>query len=164
VTSYDVQVAITSQEGKVNRVKLSLGLVMPILCLQLVACGPTTASPTAETKPAKVEHLDGAEPTRVTLTDEAARRIDLRVATVGHEMVGGAPRVVIPYSAIVYDTSGKTWTYINPTPLTFVRHAVSVDHIDGDKAILAENLTADTTVVTVGAEELLGTESEFEEE
>jgi hypothetical protein len=147
----------------VIRVNLLLALAAPVLCLQLVACGPATAVTTAEAKPATVEHLEGAEPTRVTLTNEAAKRIDLQIATVGNEVVGGAPHAVIPYSAVVYDTNGKTWTYVNPAPLTFVRHAISVDHIEGDKVILAGGLAADTAVVTRGAEELFGTESEFDE-
>jgi hypothetical protein len=65
---------------------------------------------------------------------------------------------------VLYDTEGKTWTYTNPEPLVFVRHLVTIDHIDGDKAFLADGPPAGTKVVTVGAAELYGSEFEFEEE
>jgi hypothetical protein len=147
-----------------KRLNLLLVLAVPVLSLQLVGCGQPRQATAAEAKPATVEHLAGAEPSRVTLTDEAAKRIDLQTATVAIETIGGSPREVIPYSAIVYDTGGKTWAYISPSPLTYVRHAIAVDHIEGDKAILSENLPANVSVVTVGTEELFGSESEFEEE
>jgi len=76
----------------------------------------------------------------------------------------GAQQKVVPYSAIVYDTQGNTWVYTSPEALTFVRSPVTVDYIDGDKAILLEGPPVDTAVVTVGAEELYGAEFEFEEE
>jgi hypothetical protein len=64
----------------------------------------------------------------------------------------------------VYDSEGKTWTYINPQPLVFVRHPITVDSIKGDQAILSDGPDSGTAVVTVGAEELFGSETEFAEE
>jgi len=148
----------------VKRLNLLLVLAVPVLCLQLAGCRQASPSPAPEEKPATVEHLQCAEPEKVTLTDEAAKRIDVQTAIVTTETIGGVQREVIPYSAIVYDTTGKTWTYLNPSLLTYVRHAIAVDHIEGDKAVLSENLPADASVVTVGTEELFGSESEFEEE
>jgi hypothetical protein len=68
---------------------------------------------------------------------------------------------VIPYSALVYDPHGVTWTYTNPEPLTFVRHCVEVEFIEGDRAVLRTGPPTGTVVVTVGAALLLGIEQKF---
>ena len=135
-------------------------------CLPLAACKQTseTAAAAEDAGPAKVEHLDGAEPTRVTLTEEAAKRLDIQTAAIREMEVGGAQRKVIPYAAVLYDTEGNTWTYSSPEPLVFVRHKITVDRIEGEMAVLSEGPAAGTAVVTVGAQELYGSELEFEEE
>lgn len=69
-----------------------------------------------------------------------------------------APRKVVPYSAVLFDLSGATWTYTQVVSLTFVRQRVSVDYVEGDLAILSEGPVAGTEVVIVGATELFGTE------
>ena len=143
------------------------GWLVVLVCfvsVQLMACSSTPALAIAEAKPVSVEHLAGAEPTRLTLTEEAAKRLDLQTATAGDVTIDGTKRVVIPYAAIIYDTQGNTWTYTNPLPLTFLRRPITVERIDGDQAILAGDLAAGTLVVIVGAEELFGSESEFQEE
>ena len=71
---------------------------------------------------------------------------------------GAGMRRVVPTSSVLYDAKGKTWVYTNPEPLVFVRHAISVDHVDGDRVVLSDGPLPGTAVVTVGAAELLGTE------
>ena len=71
---------------------------------------------------------------------------------------GAGTRRVVPNSAVIYDPKGQTWVYINPEPLVFVRHAVTVDYVDGDRVVLSDGPAPGTMVVTVGAAELLGTE------
>jgi hypothetical protein len=140
-------------------------MALLVACMPLTGCKQSQEAVAAEEGgPAKVEHLDGAEPTRVTLTEDAAKRLDLQTAAARDLQVRGAMRNVIPYSAILYDTEGNTWTYTSPEPLVFVRHSIKVDFIDGEMAVLSEGLPAGTSVVTVGAEELYGSELEFEEE
>jgi hypothetical protein len=74
-------------------------------------------------------------------------------------LLGAAtPRKVVPYSAVLFDLSGATWTYTQVGSLTFVRQRVSIDYIEGDLAILTEGPAAGTEVVIVGATELFGTE------
>ena len=73
-------------------------------------------------------------------------------------LAGAGTRKVVPHAAVLYDAKGKTWVYTNPEPLVFVRHAVSVDYIDGDRVVLSDGPAPGTAVVTVGASELLGTE------
>ena len=83
--------------------------------------------------------------------------VHVRVAQPG----SGAPQKVIPYSALFYDAQGNTWAYTNPEPLVFVRQPVDVEHIEGDVAVLKEGSTLSDEVVTAGAAELWGVESEF---
>jgi hypothetical protein len=68
------------------------------------------------------------------------------------------PHKMIPYSAVVYDTDGSTWTYLNTAPRTFVRQRITVSAIEGSAAVLTTGPAAGSTVVTAGAPELLGTE------
>jgi hypothetical protein len=98
------------------------------------------------------------------LTAEAVKRLDIQTATVREAQVNGAQRKVIPYAAIIYDTQGNTWVYLNPAPLTFVRHPVAVTDIQGDQAVLSDGPPAVSAVVIVGATELYGAEFEFQEE
>lgn len=142
---------------------LWFAVVLYIVALPLVACSQTPAT-TEEIKPVTIEHLTGAEPTRVTLTEEAANRLDIQIAKVGDAAVNGTQRRVIPYAAIVYDAQGNTWIYTNPAPLTFFRHSIAVDSISGDQAVLSDGPDSGTAIVTVGAEELFGSETEFAEE
>ncbi len=136
-----------------------------VACLQLAACSRTSgAAEDAGPGPAAVEHLEGAQPTRVTLTEAAATRLDIQTAAIRDVVVNGTRRKVIPYAAVLYDTEGATWTYTNPEPLVFVRYRIEVDYIEGDLAILSAGPPSGSAVVTVGAQELYGAEVEFEEE
>jgi hypothetical protein len=133
-------------------------LVLMLAGLLLSACGPKAADleVTEGEGSAKVEHLNGPNPTRVTLTEKAAQRLDIQTVPAQGE--------AIPYAAVLYDTEGKTWVYTNSESLVFVRTPVSIDHIEGDQAFLSKALPAGSKVVTIGAEELYGSETEFEEE
>jgi len=135
--------------------------ILIVAGLLLSACSQKPADIATEAEsPAKVEHLDGAEPTRVTLTEDAAKRLDIQTAAVS----GTATQKVIPYASILYDTQGDTWVYTNPAPLVFVRSPITVDHIEADQAFLSVGPPTGSEVVTVGATELYGSETEFEEE
>jgi hypothetical protein len=139
--------------------------VLLCACLLISACGQAPAdTATEENHAVTVEQLDGQDPTRETLTEDAAKRLDIQTAAAHDAELNGAKRTVIPYAAIIYDTEGATWVYLNPEPLTFVRHPVAVDDIKGDQAFLSDALPADSAVVTVGVAELYGAESEFDEE
>jgi hypothetical protein len=110
--------------------------------------------------PSHVEHIEGSELSRVTLSEKAAQRLGIQTAEVSREEIAGQPRQVIPYGAVIYDQNGATWTYTSPEPLTFVREAITIDTIDGDRAILSEGPPDGTAVVSVGAAEVYGTEYE----
>jgi len=124
--------------------------------------GCTTASidlPTvANEPPSHVEPIEGSELSRVTLSERAAQRLGIETAEVSSEEIEGAARQIIPFGAVIYDSSGATWTYTSPEPLTFVRHPITINAIDGDQAVLSEGPEDGTAVVSVGAAELYGTE------
>jgi hypothetical protein len=103
--------------------------------------------------------MEGSDLKRLVLTEKAAERIDLQTAKVQEESVNGINRIVVPYAAVIYDLHGETWLYTNPEPLTYVREAIIIDSIDGDKAILVEGPSNGTEVVTVGVAELFGAET-----
>jgi hypothetical protein len=88
-------------------------------------------------------------------------RAGQRVYVWVSQPTNSTPQKVIPYSAVIYDSSGKTWTYTNPEPLVFVRHRIDVDSIEGDRAVLKEGPAIGTIVVTAGAAELMGVEQKF---
>ena len=67
-------------------------------------------------------------------------------------------RRVVPYAAVLYDRAGDTWAYTTVQPLVFVRHAITVDYIDGQQAVLSAGPDIGTPVVIVGATELFGAE------
>ncbi len=146
--------------------KLYRGMVVVLLatCLLVSACGQAAEPAAKEEHPVTVEQLEGQEPTREILTEDAAKRLDIQTAQAHEADVSGAKRTVIPYAALIYDTEGATWVYLNPEPLTFVRHPVTVADIKGDQAFLSDALPSGSSVVTVGVAELYGAESEFEEE
>jgi hypothetical protein len=59
---------------------------------------------------------------------------------------------------VIYDTSSQAWVYTTAAALTYVRHPITVEYIEGDRAILTDGPAASTPVVTVGGAELFGTE------
>lgn len=133
--------------------------------LPLSACGGSSSSAAEdESGPATVEPIDGTKLLRVTLTAKAAERLGIqtdrvRLAQVSRNGIEGR-RKVIPYAAVLYGTHGETSTYTNPQQLVYVRQDIDVDYVDGNRAVLAAGPASGTAVVTVGAAELLGAESD----
>jgi multidrug efflux pump subunit AcrA (membrane-fusion protein) len=134
------------------------GLVI-IPGLLLSACSTVADEEEALHDPATLEPIAGSDVSKVTLTGEAAVRLDIEAAPV----LGAGSATVIPYAAVYYTANGDTWTYTNPEALTFVRVPIVVDHIRGDRVFLAEGPPSGTKVVTQGAAELYGTETGVEE-
>ena len=74
-------------------------------------------------------------------------------------IVGGrAGELTVKHGALVYDKKGLPWVFAVVAPLTYVRSAVTVKHVDGDLVTLSSGPPAGTEVVTVGAIELWGAE------
>jgi hypothetical protein len=127
--------------------------------LPVAGCQSGEEEAAAADEPAKVEPVEGSDDLfQVTLTEEAAERIDLQTAVVRTEGDGAGQRTIVPYSAIVYETDGETWVYTSTADLSFVREHVEVLEIEGDRAALSEGPAEGTEVVTVGVAELFGAE------
>jgi hypothetical protein len=136
------------------------GLVLIAGVVSLSACGEASTGYDYETashhEPAELEPIKGTDVQRVIFDAEAAKAVGLQTAPIrenGQEMV-------IPYDAVIYGADGNTYAYTSPEPRTFVRQEISIDHVDGDSAMLSDGPPAGTEVVTVGAAEVYGTEFE----
>lgn len=107
-------------------------------------------------EPATKELLADSGLYRLTLTAKAVERIDLQTVEVTRGALG---TLIMPYSALIYDLNGQTWAYTSPEPYVYLREAVTVEYIEGDEVFLSEGLEVGTTVVSVAAAELYGTET-----
>ena len=137
------------------------GLAILILGpLAIAGCGVIAADVEPAEEPAVVaELIEGTELKRITLSERAAGRLGIETALVVEEQIGDTPRTVVPYAAVLYDAQGVTWAYENVEGLTFVRHPISVETIDGDRAVLTSGPSIGQPVVTVGVAELWGVDT-----
>lgn len=118
----------------------------------LASCAAPLSTPAAKPM-ATVQRIDG-QILRLTLEATAVQRIGIETVPVR-----GVPgSVVIPLSALIYDTEGVAHTYTNPRPLVFERELVQVKAIRGNDVVLADDLPPGVMVVSVGASQLLGIE------
>ena len=147
--------------GRGWRMAALLVVAMAVPATALSACASSSTGDETRTgeEPVSVEYPDGSDVARITLTEDAAGRRDVQTTPVvaGDD---GSGQTVIPYSAVLYDPSGDTWTYTSPEHLVFVRAPIDVKRIDGQSAILISGPPVGTEVVTVGESELLGSEYE----
>jgi hypothetical protein len=130
------------------------GLLTVLLTMVGPAQGESPESSGPE-EPAHVEHREGSDIARLTLTSKAASRIDVQTAPVE---TGRRGLQVVPYGALLYDPQGGTWVYTSPAPLVFERVAVTVSSIDDERVLLRKGPGAGTEVAVVGAAELWGAE------
>ena len=157
-----------------------------VVSVSLVACSDDVAGPLGGDA-ATVKEVAGSPLKAVTLTADAAKRIDLKLSSVteaaalskteapasgpdttvpisGTEVPSSVPVTTIaggteiPYSAVLYDPNGHTFAYTKVGELTFVRKAIAIATIKGDVASLTDGPPVGTEVVTVGATELYGVE------
>src|SRR3989441_12838611 len=101
-------------------------VVLILASLQAAACTQKSDMP-IETKPAKVEVVQGTDLSRVTLSPKAAERLDIKTGPLRDEPVrgrkpvtqgeparGDVARKVVPTSAGLYGAEGKTG--VEPSP------------------------------------------------
>ena len=141
-----------------HRNRWMIAVLIIAAALTLTACAAKTTESSTSSPPARVERIGETDFSRVILTAEASKRLDIQTAPVRDAQVRGKLRKVVPYASVFYDLNGATWVYTNPEPLTFVRARISVDYLDVDMAVLSDGPTSGTQVVTVGSPELYGTE------
>lgn len=132
----------------------ALGIVAVLAVVLALSLGGPPAAEAPITEPATLEHVDGSELSRITLTDQAAARIDLQTAPV----VTAGDRLAVPSAAVIVDPDGSTWVYEAIEPLVFVRAQVVVEDEQDGTAFLADGPAVGTEVVSLGAAELYGVE------
>ena len=142
-----------------GRTRVRRMLIASSTLLLLVGCRDVASEVAPEYEPGTVKPIKGSDLdlSRVTLTEDAARRIGLETTPVEAEDRGG--RLIVPASAIWIDEHGDAWVYTNPEPLVFVRAQVEVARYVGDTAaVLSDGPEPGTEVASVGVPELIGTE------
>jgi hypothetical protein len=132
-----------------KRAPLFLWIIM-VAMLVLAACSPERTN-TEQISPSTIKDIEGSDLKQVVLTEKAAERLGVDTVSVDG--------LIVPYSAVIYDTEGNAWVYTNPEPLTFVRAPIIIDRIEGDQMFLAEALASDAPIVTVGVAEIYGAET-----
>jgi hypothetical protein len=127
--------------------------------LIMTACGGSVSDEyVIEDKPYTLEPVEGQEVLRVILEESAVER--LGIETVPVEQRGS--RLVVPYDSVYLDAHGDFWVYTNPEPNEFVRAPIDIVRESSTEAFLSEGPPVGTQVVTVGAPELYGSETEFD--
>jgi hypothetical protein len=111
-----------------------------------------------KSEPFELQPVKGTDLNRVKIEDKVAERIDLQTAEV---RPFGKNRKTIPHLALIYNPFGKVFVYTRPAPRTYLRAPVVVERADGDQVVLTKGPPNGTTIVTVGAAELLATEYEI---
>lgn len=133
-----------------RRQPVAAALVLVVATLLASCGGAVDDSYVVKDEPGHVEHVEGSDIARVSITEDAARRLDVQVDTVE---VNGHHRTV-PREAIFVDPHGVWWVYTTEEPLVFVREQVElVEERDG-VAYLSSGPEAGTEVVTIGVAEL----------
>lgn len=137
----------------------------------LSGCGATNAENPegAKSQPSQVQPIAGTKTSRVILTAQAAAQLGIKTELV-RKASTAVGATIVPTAAIVYEPDGTVWVYATQAPtaadatgsLAFARQPVVVLRIDGDVAVLQSGPPVGTSVVIVGAAELLGTESGVE--
>ncbi len=135
----------------------SFAIVLTIASVLLAACGQEAVEAAPGAEAVTLTEIEGSDLQRVTLSESSAERLGVETVEVTEDPAGG--QLLIPYSGLLYDASGATWTYTNPESLVFIREQVEVELIDGDFARLTAGPEAGTMVVAVGAAELWGAET-----
>ncbi|MET3923155.1 hypothetical protein [Arthrobacter sp. UYEF20] len=144
--------SIASPRGR----KLAALIIAAFLALSAASCGQAPAAAPTDGDPAVLAEVPGTDLHRLTLTEHALERVDLKTEVTSLDPQ--TQKLSVSYGAILYDSTGQTWVYTNPEPRVFVRQAVTVERINGGVALLTDGPAAGTVVVTTGAEELYGAE------
>jgi hypothetical protein len=137
---------------------MALAALAVLVGVGLAACG--SSSEPSIPAAGRLVGQSATSPGHIVLSALGAQRIGVQT-TIAKAAPASTPpaRVVIPYAAVIYDPSGKTYAFANTAPLTYVEVPITVDHISGTEAILARGPRPGAKIVSVGAEELYGVQT-----
>jgi hypothetical protein len=128
--------------------------------MQLTACEQHSEPHKAE-HPVEVEKIKGLDVNRITMTEKALERIDLKTDKVREQQMSrsASARKVVPHSALIYDPKGQTWIFTSPQPRTFIKHKVEVDYVEDDLAVLNDGPPVGTVVVSTAVAQVYGADT-----
>jgi hypothetical protein len=127
--------------------------------LGLAGCQASASGSEAEeaiAAAASVETDAAGGPARLTISEEALERLRLETSPVQD---GGGGLLSVPYSAVIYDADGATWTFVDLGDGVFQRQAITIASVAADTVTLSAGPALGTDVVTVAAAELVGVEA-----
>ena len=108
----------------------------------LAGCASSATSAPSQPPTAKLVPTAGSSVPSVQLTQLGATRIGLETAPVA---VGQGGEATFPYSALLYESNGRAAVYVSSGPLTFTRHFVTVDTINGTVVTVTSGVTPGRT-------------------
>lgn len=121
----------------------------------LAACGNAGAAQKAEAPPSRIVEVPNSNVRHIVLTERAIDRLGLETTPVA---AGTDGTTEVPYSAVIYTPTGRTWVYAQVAARTFERSEVVVGRVDAERAVLQSGPAVGTPVVSVAAAEVYGTE------
>lgn len=142
----------------INRSVRALVAGAVLLAATATGCAEIEEATTETYQPASLSAADEGGIKTVTLTEEAAERVELTTAAVKAQ----GKQLMVPYEAVIYDGQGLTWAYTQRKPLTYKRVRVAVATVIGRNAMLSIGPPSGTLVVTNGSTQVYGAELEME--
>lgn len=146
---------------------------VPVYAGELAQLDPAAPARIAELADPRGEHSLAALPVDAPLAlAPGAATIELFYAVEtprrpyrpGERLLARLPRkeeataLVVPWSALLFDATGKAWVYVQEGEGSFRRAGVLATRREGDEAVLERGPAVGSQVVRVGAAELFGTE------
>ena len=147
--------------------KISLNVIGLSAMLMLIGCSQHEVKYT-KVQPAKLEKREGEKNPFLILTPEAEKRLGIQVNGIGKVLaIRGKKTFQVPLSSILYDERGRNWIYFRQSESSnspiFHRVEVELVHVDDKVAYIDASrntqILTKFSIVSVGAAELLGTES-----
>ena len=145
-----------------NRRKLALCALL--LTAALTATGCARQAEVDMTEPASVTPAKSGDLNTIVLTEVAFKNLAIQTAAVREDTsatqtaTGTKRNLVIPTSALVFNSQGTPFVYTSPSPRTYIRAPLVIYKYRGSDVVLTTGPAPGTQVVTVGDPELLGIE------
>ena len=124
-----------------------------VVAMPLAGCDDAPEAKTESARPATVEKQESG-PSRIKLTELAAKRLDIQF----EEMKGTNGRLEASYNVVFYGNFGQEWVIVSPQPNVFMRTAVKIERVEGDKVYFSKGPPVGTKLVNDGIAELIGIE------
>lgn len=141
-----------------QRARQAVTSVLAVLAASGLAACAGSPPATGTTAPARIVRTGHSAIPSVVLTPLGARRIGIQTVPAAAARRRGS-LTIVPYAALLYEPDGRTAVYVATGPLTYTRRYVAVRTITGSSVLVSSGLRPGASVVTVGAEELLGVQN-----